>query len=101
MDINPKGSRAKQQEPLPSWHPLEREEARSRELSQPVEENFRRGLGDIKIELDQRDHYLMGKMREDFHNMLEEHQWKTTSTLTKLGGNKKISEEKPHNCPKW
>ena len=84
MEIKPKGSREKQQET--SWHPLEREEARSGELSQPLEENVRRGLGGIKVELDQRHHYLMGKMREDFHNMLEVHQWKTTSTLTKLGG---------------
>ena len=69
MEIKPKGSREKQQET--SWHPLEREEARSGELSQPLEENVRRGLGGIKVELDQRHHYLMGKMREDFHNMLE------------------------------
>ena len=54
MEIKPKGSREKQKET--SWHPPEREGARSGELSQPLEENVRRGLGDIRMELDQRHH---------------------------------------------
>ena len=55
------------------------------ESHSPLRKISGEGWENIKIELDQRDHYLTGKMREDFHNMLEEHQWKTTSTLTKLG----------------
>ena len=83
MEFSP---RVKEQEPVPNWHPLEREDARNGGVSQPTEEDFRRGLGEIKTELDQRDHYLMGKMRANFYDMLEEHQWKTTNPLTKLGG---------------
>ena len=83
MEFSP---RAKEQESVPNWHPLEREDARNGGISQPTEEDFRRGLGEIKTELDQRDHYLMGKMRANFYDMLEEHQRKTTNPLTKLGG---------------
>ena len=76
----------KKQEPVPTRHPLVTDQARNGGISQPTEEDCRRGLGDIKTELDQRDQYLMGKMRANFYDMLEEHQWKTTNTLTKLGG---------------
>ena len=76
----------KKQEPVPSWHPLVTDQARNGGISQPTEEDCRQGLGDIKTELDQRDQYLMGKMRADFYDMLEEHQWKTTNTFTKLEG---------------
>ena len=79
-------SLVKEQEPVPNWQTLEREDTRSGGISQPTEEDFRRGLEEIKTELDQRDHYLIGKMRANFYDMLEEHQWKTTNTLTKLGG---------------
>ena len=81
MEFSP---RVKEQEPVPNWHPLERGDARNGGISQHTEDDFRRGLGEIKTELDQRDHYLLGKMRANFYDMLEEHQWKTTNPLTKL-----------------
>ena len=71
LDFSPP---VKKQEPVPNWHPLVRDQARNGGISQPTEEDCRRGLGDTKTELDQRDQYLMGKMRANFYDMPEEHQ---------------------------